>query len=165
MSLKRSRNQAFIALLFIVVFVAFNSTTKGYSSASATAYALATVVKPLEVAPRRNLSFGFATPGEGALTISPQDSGRSAEFIVTGEPGMSYSISVPFDGEVSLTTPAGSSQDEQIPIIQFRSNTASGTIGTNGTDVVYIGATRAALRPSQTIGEYVGIFTITLTYQ
>lgn len=135
------------------------------SSASATATMTMLVVQPIQITRERNLNFGVATPGAPAFTVSAQDPLHSAEFVVRGEAGYAYSVTLPSDNEVILSSALGNSGDQDISVFQFTSNVTTGTLSQNGQQTVRVGATREALESSQTEGFYSGIFTVTVTYQ
>ncbi len=113
-----------------------------------------------------DLLFGEDATGAIAKTINPaSDTGR-AQFTVTGQPSTAYQITLPTDGTISMITGAGATADTQIPVTTFTSSpTSPATLPVGGTQTVYVGGTRAAVRATQTAGSYTASFQITVTYQ
>jgi adhesin HecA-like repeat protein len=119
------------------------------------------------------LSFGRFVAGNGTLTISPlgariatggvvalqTDPGQAAQFLVTGDPDTTYSISVPADGTVSLTHNSAS-----LPVNVFTTSPAfTGSLSATGSQVLRVGA-RLDVTAGLVHGAYVGSFPIIVEY-
>jgi hypothetical protein len=150
-------------------------------SATATAGASATIILPIAITKTADLVFGKLAVGNtgGTVTISPtntvtiggaghtitqptSDSGNpaAAGFTVTGEPAMTYSITLPADGAITLTDSVTSST---MAVNGFTSGLgATGTL-TAGTQNLKVGAT-LTVGNSQASGTYTGSFSVTVAY-
>ncbi|GEJ57363.1 DUF4402 domain-containing protein [Anaeromyxobacter diazotrophicus] len=127
----------------------------------------------IAVAPGQGLSFGaFAAGSGGAVTVSPTGSraatggvvllsarpGAAATFTVTGDPGLSFGLTLPADGAVALTSGA-----HAMALSGFTYLPATLSLGA-GSQVVSIGAT-LAVGAQQAPGSYAGTFDVTVNYQ
>lgn len=138
-------------------------TTGGKSSKPSTAAAI-DILATITVTKVSDLAFGEAATGAVALTINPaSDSGR-AQYTVTGTASTAYTITLP--DSATMITGAGATADTQIAVSSFTSSPASpDTLPGGGSRTLYVGATRAAIRDTQTTGSYTTSFQITVTYQ
>jgi len=162
------RNFRFFTVAIATLLIATHaqvSIALADSSASASAEALCTVMPRVQITRQQNLTFGISAPGDTARTISPHDSARAAGFRVRGEPGHAYSVTLPPEGKIFLTKGDTPTLDEAIAVSKFTTNSSNPTFDKDGSHTLYVGATREALRPSQSPGEYLGTFTVTVTYQ
>jgi hypothetical protein len=129
----------------------------------------------IAISPTQELAFGSVVAGSGgAVTISVDPLGRStsggvtvvpsgtwtaASFRITGDALRTYSISLPADGVVQLTSGSNS-----MAVNKFTSNPAtSGDLGLGGAQTVSVGAT-LNVGINQPIGAYSGNFTVTVNY-
>lgn len=129
--------------------------------------------------PTQDLSFGaFAAGMGGTVTVSPQSvrtatedvtlmtggqfsQGSPAIFDVSGSANATYQITLPTDGEVTLTGSQGSS----MTISSFTSSPAGdGQLNSLGTQTLYVGAT-VGVGSNQAPGTYSGSFTVTVVFQ
>ncbi|MGH1467553.1 MAG: DUF4402 domain-containing protein [Bdellovibrionales bacterium] len=138
-------------------------------AASDTAQALQVVQAAIGIAQVSDLDFGTAVQGDVAKTVAPgaAENAENASFAVTGEPGLAYTITLPSNGVVVMTTGAGIAANEQIAVDSFVSNPAAGANGLldgAGTQSLYVGATRAALLATQVTGSYSDTFTVDVVY-
>jgi hypothetical protein len=131
-------------------------------------------VATLEASSTQALSFGkFAAGAGGTLTISPAG-GRSAtggvvlvsggssaaQFAVTGEPNLTYAISLPANGTVVLVNGGG----QQMAVNGFASTPTSGQLSpVGGTQTISVGAT-LSVGANQPTGSYSGSFNVSLDY-
>ena len=154
-------------------------------AADGTGTANATVVRPIAIGNSSpHLRFGsFSTSGAGQTVAIATDGQRTltgvlgvsnsqnafgaASFSVTGEAGLTYSITLPTS--VNITT-GGGSGPETMAVSSFVSNpsgtgTLSGTAGSNsaGAQTLLVGATLTTVA-SQATGTYTGNFTVTVQY-
>lgn len=121
------------------------------------------------------LTFGrFAAGTGGNVTISPggvrtasggvallsSASGSPARITVTGEPGRVYSIDLPADGTVVLTSGSGAT----MPVRSFSSTpNGAGQLSPGGSQTVSVGAT-LGVAAGQGVGSYSGSFQVLLNY-
>jgi spore coat protein U-like protein len=173
MKLNRTIFGLFVALLAVgSVSCAFLSVQATASSgATATANATATVIASLQLSKQQDLSFGECAAGDPAKTVQPdgtltpnQGGGQPASFAVTGQPNHTYTIALPADGTVVMTTGAGGA-NQTIAVNGFVSSpSATGAFDGTGASTLKVGAARAALSGSQQAGLYSGTFTVTVAY-
>lgn len=146
-------------------------------AASATGTATATVVTPIAISATANLRFGsFTTSAAGqTVTINAATDARSnsgtilltsttgaATFAVTGEGALTYAITLPSDGTVSITT-GGQTAPETMAVSTFTSNPSlTGTL-TAGAQTLKVGATITTVA-SQVAGAYTGTFNVSVDY-
>jgi hypothetical protein len=84
----------------------------------------------------------------------------AAAFAVTGEAGMTYAITLPADGAVSITDGAS----HTMVVNGFVSNPGTtGTLSGAGTDTLKVGAT-LVVGNNQVPGTYTGSFGVTVAY-
>jgi hypothetical protein len=131
------------------------------------------------VTPTQDLSFGaFAAGAGGAVTISPQSArtatgdvtlmtggqfsqGSSASFDVSGTANATYQITLPADGQVTLT----GSQGGSMSVSSFTSSPSDeGQLSSLGTQTLYVGAT-LGVGSDQAPGTYSGSLNVTLVFQ
>lgn len=129
--------------------------------------ALASVISSIALQGVSDLQFGEGIQGDSAKIVDPgnAENGENASFRVTGEPNRSYNIVLPSDGTVEMIVGAGDTDDKKIAVDQFSSfPSGTGTLDDQGEQLIFVGATRAALRASQEAGEYSGSFDVTVNY-
>ena len=126
------------------------------------------------ITPNVGLSFGsFVANTGGSITVSPtsgrsktgslflmpQSSGTAAQFTVSGTAETTYTITLPADGAVLL-----SSSGRSMAINGFTSSPGNTiTMPLNGTQLLNIGAT-LTVGNAQAPGSYTGSFPVTLNY-
>jgi hypothetical protein len=132
---------------------------------------------PLQMNNTQPLAFGrFAAGAGGTLTINPGGLrsassgvvlvsggvGSPALFMVSGDPGTSYRITLPAQGAVSLVSPAGQS----MAVNGFASSPL--TVGqlspVSGTQTIAVGAT-LTVGANQPPGSYTGHFVVFIEYE
>lgn len=159
----------FIAAFVVGVALVGQRTVRAASSASATATATAFIVQAITIANNQGLDFGEAAQGTAAKTVATGD-GTAANFTVTGEGGHAYTVTLPSSATMLRSGGTPGNADDEIAVGTFVSSPSgaagslSGTPGTSGTQVVYVGATRALLPLSQAVGSYTTNFSITVAY-
>lgn len=119
------------------------------------------------------LGFGSFAAGNGSVSISPTGvrtstgevvalsahPGQPAQFVVTGDPSMTYAITLPADGTVAL-----SNGTTNMPVNGFVSDPAgSGVLSGSGSQVLSVGAT-LGVSAGQPPGSYSGSFNVTVNY-
>jgi len=145
-------------------------------AADATASASATIVTPIAISKTTDMSFGgvLATAGAGTVVLATNNdrtavgvtlvdaaTGTAAEFLVQGQPGYTYAITLP--ASTSLTgTGAAMTVDE------FTSNPGTtGTLAASGDNAgkqdLLVGAT-LNVGETQAAGTYTGTFSVTVAY-
>jgi hypothetical protein len=100
-------------------------------------------------------------PARGATgNVFPLRSGTwsAASFSVSGDPNASYSITLPANGVVFLTSGPNS-----MAVNSFNSHPATGQLASGGTQTLSIGAT-LSVGANQANGSYSGNFTVTVEY-
>lgn len=131
------------------------------------------------ITPTEDLSFGaFAAGAGGTVTVSPQGArsatgdvtlmtggqfsqGSAASFDVSGSPNATYQITLPADGQVTLT----GSQGGSMSVSTFTSSpSGQGQLSSLGTETLNVGA-KLGVGSNQTPGRYSGSFNVTIIYQ
>jgi len=127
------------------------------------------------ILPTQALSFGSFAPGTGSGTVTvsptgvrsagggvslvPSGSGQAASFLVTGNADAGYAITLPGNGEVSLT-----SGPHSMAVTTFTSSPSpAGQLGGGGSQTLTVGAT-LSVGPNQAGGSYSGSFIVTVVY-
>lgn len=95
----------------------------------------------------------------GAVTLVPSDAGTSAQFTVTGDESVSYSIALPLDGESVLSDGASHS----MALRAFASDPSGIGLLVGGSQTLSVGAT-LDVGANQAHGAYSGTFTVTVNY-
>lgn len=131
---------------------------------------------PLDIVYAQPLAFGsFVASSGGTITLSPSGgrtksggvvlagpagSYSAARFDISGPAGSSYSISLPADGTVQL-----SSGTQSMTLNAFTNDPGgTGTLPTSGKQALRVGA-RLDVGSNQSPGQYQGSFTVTVNYQ
>ena len=122
---------------------------------------------PISAAQVSNLNLGTLTPGDSSATIPPgtSENAQNGSILVTGDPNVVYTIVLPASS-VNLVTGGGTAR-ETITLSNFLSFPpagANGLLDSTGKQLLFIGATRAALNANQAPGAYTGSYAITVTY-
>lgn len=105
------------------------------------------------------LSPAGARTASGSIQLAPSGAWACAQFMVSGDPNLTYSISLPVDGSVTLHSGANS-----MALNGFTSNPAgTGRLGGGGAQTLMVGATLSVAH-SQAIGSYSGTFGVTVNY-
>lgn len=95
----------------------------------------------------------------GGVMLVPSGTGAAAQFAVSGDPNLTYSISLPTDGVAALTSGTNS-----MAVNTFTSSPSlTGTLSAGGTDTVSVGAT-LSVGSNQATGNYSGSFNVTVDY-
>jgi hypothetical protein len=127
------------------------------------------------ISPTQELAFGSMVAGSGGtvtvavnplgrsttggVTVLPSGTWTAASFSVTGDALTTYSITLPANGVVQLTSGSNS-----MAVNNFTSNPAtSGDLGVTGAQTVNVGAT-LNVGTNQPTGAYSGTFTVTVNY-
>lgn len=105
------------------------------------------------------LSPGGARSATGAVELIASGPGTPAQYVVSGDPNLTYAISLPADGTVALTSGANT-----MPVNSFTSSPGlTGTLGGGGTQALAVGAT-LSVGSAQAGGTYSGSFDVTVIY-
>jgi hypothetical protein len=176
--MKRYRNPVVFALGTLAALLAIPTVAlaqQNTATASATP-AGATIVAAITISHTAHLDFGQIVPGVGAGTVlqtpaaSPtrtatgctlgNTTGMSpGTFAVGGEPNATYAISLPGDGDVTLTG-AG----DPMSITDWSSSpSGTGVLSGGGAQTLYVGGT-LHVGAAQAAGVYTGTFDVTVTY-
>ncbi|OFZ18935.1 MAG: hypothetical protein A2X94_13370 [Bdellovibrionales bacterium GWB1_55_8] len=154
------------AVPFLMLAFASSHMPAAYS-ASSVATCTQTVTPAISIQNISGLDFGSASAGTQALLIDSgtEEDARNASFIVSGEPRRSYSITLPEDGVVEMTLSEAKGPQSQIGVNGFRSYpSGAGIIGSEGNQLLLVGASRDPLDKDQLPGFYSGSFTVTVVY-
>lgn len=132
-------------------------------------------VTAITVANTQPLSFGrFAAGMGGSITMSPSGSrsasggvvlissavGSAAQFTVSGDPNLIYSITLPPNGAVALKSASGQS----MPLNNFTSSpSGTGQLTGQGRQTVSVGAT-LSVGAQQSAAGYTGVIDVTVDY-
>lgn len=138
----------------------------GYQAQGAvgTAKAKMKVVTALAVNQVSDLIFNDAAAGAAEETVAADttDNAQNASFAITGEPNRPVTVTLPQDGTITMVT-GGASPDESIAVNSFSSNNVT-QLDASGNAELLVGATRAALSPTQVSGDYEANFTVDVVY-
>ena len=162
-----TKQKIIIGTALICLSQVLSTSTKASSSASTTANATATVIASIGIAKVSDLAFGSAAPGDAAQTVIPDviETAANASFTVTGQASTAYTITLP--SSVTMITGAGGA-NQTILVNAFTSfptaGVGTGLIGVGGSQLLLVGATRAALGAAQVAGAYTAAFTVTVNY-
>ncbi len=135
-------------------------------AAQGTGTAKMKVVTAVSVNTVSDLVFSEASAGAAAETVDADqtETAQNASFDIAGEPNRAVIVTLPQDGIVKMATAGGGSADTEVAVNQFTSNSIS-QIDPSGTSTLFVGATRDALSPTQTAGDYEGNFIVDVVYQ
>lgn len=142
--------------------------TMQVQAASTTGNATQTVIAAIAISNVSDLAFGTAPAGDAAKVVAPgaSENAENGSFNVTGQANTAYTISLPADGTVIMTT-GGGGANETIAVDSFTSFPAAGANGLlngSGAQTLFVGATRAALGAAQVAGNYTTTYTVTVVY-
>lgn len=120
------------------------------------------VVRTLFVEAKEPLNFQNASPGAEDSSVEPGDP-NSAQFVVRGEPNTAFQIHLP--EETVMIAEQGLQDNQKIRVHSFTSYPAQhGNLSATGEQILYVGATRSALRADQAEGSYSGLYSIDIIY-
>lgn len=142
------------------------------------ALACATGAAPLAAAPvsivaTQPLSFGKFVAAAGSVSVSPSGTrvttggvilldsgpGQAAQFVVSGDASLTYAVTLPADGTVSMLQGADS-----MPVNGFVSSpAATGILSPGGSQILNVGA-RLDVSAGKPAGEYSGSFVVIVEY-
>jgi hypothetical protein len=95
----------------------------------------------------------------GGVVLVPSGAGAAAQFAVSGDANVTYAISLPADGTVSLASGTNS-----MAVNTFTSSPSpTGTLSAGGAQTLSVGAT-LSVGSNQAIGSYSGTFDVTVNY-
>lgn len=95
----------------------------------------------------------------GGVVLVPSGPGAAAQFVVSGDANLSYAISLPGNGVVSLVSGANS-----MAVNNFTSSPSpTGVLGAGGAQTLSVGAT-LSVGGNQASGSYSGTFDVTVNY-
>ncbi len=116
---------------------------------------------PITITQISDLNFGVGFLGDGTKQVNRgrSDNAENASFLVTGDPGVTFSITLP--NRIWMNHSTSSSR---IRVRRFRSRPTNGRIRNNGERLLLVGATRNAIGTGLSTGSYAGTFTVTVVY-
>lgn len=119
------------------------------------------------------LSFGKFVAGAGSVSVGPSGTriasggvimlstgpGQAAQFVVAGDANVTYAVTLPADGTVSIANGGNS-----MPVNGFVSSPAStGVLSGGGTQTLNVGA-RLDVVAGRPVGDYSGSFIVVVDY-
>lgn len=127
----------------------------------------------LGITSSQSLSFGKFAAGDGSVTVRPDGSrltsgqvitldsgpGQAASFVVTGDPDLTYAVTLPGDGTVTMSDGVNSMQVNSF----VSSPVSSGTLSGGGSQLLDVGAT-LEVGAGQPAGNYSGTFMVVVDY-
>jgi hypothetical protein len=148
--------------------LSFLFAAPGPASTPAFAPGVPALETPITIQQLNELNFGEAPQGDAARTLTPESRSpmEVGIFQVQGPGNRVFSVILP-SGPVYLQSAEPGVGASTIEIHSFRSVPPEGSstaLDPQGTRLVYIGATRAALSLQQRRGSYTGQYLITLIY-
>ena len=168
-----------ISLFLLLLVSAYVAEAQPGVSSTVTGHITAEVISTLSAVETSQLSFGKFSPGPqgGSLILNPENtisvvgsvwpgsgSHSAASFYVTGDPGVSYTVSLP----VSPVTITHVSSARTMTVEDWKSvplaEPGAGLLE-NGSQVVYVGATlRVGTLNDNPVGVYTGTYAITFEF-
>lgn len=101
-----------------------------------------------------------ARSASGGVVLVSSNTGAAAQFSVSGDPNLTYSITLPVNGSVTLSDGAGNSMS----LSNFTSSPSGmGQLSGAGTQQLSVGAT-LTVGNNQPTGAYSGSFAVTVNY-
>jgi hypothetical protein len=170
-------------VVVVLGLVAASSGAWAQSSATGTANATATVVRPITISSSVDLAFGNVVPSgtAGTLTLTAASSTvataaggvtqpgtqagtlTAAVFDVAGEGSLTYSITLPATA-ATITGPAAATMTVDTFTGSIgATGTLSGAINSAGTQSFYVGG-KLHVGANQAAGNYTGTFSVTVAY-
>ncbi|MCX6335485.1 MAG: DUF4402 domain-containing protein [Bacteroidia bacterium] len=158
-------------LTVAVVMIAYSVSASAQGSATTSGNAAARIIAPITLTVGTTLDFGtiYNTGGTVIISTAGVRSGTAAvkatpvptagTFTVAGEPTLTYAITLPADGVVTIASGVNT-----MPINSFVSNPATtSTIPGGGSETLSIGAT-LTVAAGQASGNYTGTYSVTVQY-
>jgi hypothetical protein len=148
------------------ILVTFLILMNSSFSSNVSGTGVVTIINMIKIAKTSDLLFPSSVQGSSSYTLPPgsSENANNASFTITGEPSTSYQIILPGASSIVMKT-AGGGALKEIIINSFASNPSStGTLNVSGSQMLYVGATRASLPLNQFVGNYTGTFNVTVIY-
>lgn len=123
---------------------------------------------PIAISSVSDLDFGsklVANDPAGTVAPGTAENATNGSFRVTGDANRAYTITLP--SSAIMYTTGGTQARFRINLSTFRSFPAAGANGrmnAAGEQLLFVGATRAAIRGNQVAGAYSGTYTVTVVY-
>jgi hypothetical protein len=129
---------------------------------SATGTARQVVVAAIAIANVSDLLFPQALPGAAAATVVPgaAENANNGSFNVTGQASTAYTITLP----TTINMTNGANTIAVNTFVSFPAAGANGLLSAGGSQLLLVGATRAALAANQALGTYTGTYTVDVVY-
>jgi hypothetical protein len=165
--------------LLVIAIAIFGSVTSSFaqqSTATAQANATAKIITPIAISKVNDMVFGtVAASAAGGTVVLSTAGARSAtgvglgvatgvmaaQFTVTGDNGAAYSVTLPDNATVTLTS-ANAVGETPMAVTDFTKSTA-GTL-TGGTETFTVGATLHLNAAQAQATDYTGTFNVTVNY-
>ncbi|WP_298363722.1 DUF4402 domain-containing protein [uncultured Lutibacter sp.] len=167
-------------LVAIFMIAIFSNNLMAQTTASATNNAKCTIIAPIAITAGVDLEFGDIIKGAGDVIVATDGSRTipaamksgaqlgtiaAATFSVAGEASYTYAITLPADGDVTITEGT-----DPMNVNTFTVSTATdgdadldGTLNGSGADTISVGAT-LTVAADQATGDYTGTFSVTVAY-
>lgn len=144
----------------IVAAVAFPANHAVGVTANGTARQV--VIAAIAIANVSDLVFPQASPGAAAATVAPgtAENANNGSFNVSGQANTAYTITLP----TTINMTNGANTIAVNTFVSFPAAGANGLLGAGGTQLLLVGATRAALAAGQALGTYTGTYTVNVVY-
>lgn len=154
------KNVLFGATIASMIFIGYQA-----QAVQGIAKAKMKVITAVAVTQVSDLLFDDATAGSAEEVVASDsvETAKNASFKITGEANRPLTVTLPTNGNVTMVTGAAS-PDESIAVNSFTSNTVV-SLDAAGQADLFVGATRAALSPTQVSGDYLADFTVEVAYQ
>lgn len=120
---------------------------------------------PIKISAVSDIDFGTGVPGDPSKTIlsGTSENATNGSFKVTGDANRAFSIVLP-TAAIDMKFKQGPKTD-LISVSGFQSfPSGSSALDSTGARNIFIGATRAALKPNQMAGAYSGTYSVTVVY-
>ena len=129
---------------------------------SGTGTARQVVVAAIAIANVSDLLFPQASPGAAAATVVPgaAENANNGSFNVTGQASTAYTITLP----TTINMTNGTNTIAVNTFVSFPAAGANGLLNAAGSQLLLVGATRAALAANQALGTYSGTYTVDVVY-
>jgi hypothetical protein len=148
------------------ILVLFLMLINNSFSANVNGTGVVTITNMIKIANTSDLLFPNSVQGSSSYTLPPgsSENANNASFTITGEPSTSYQVILPGASSIIMKT-AGGGALKEIIINSFASTpSVTGTLNASGTQMLYVGATRASLPLNQFVGNYTATFNVTVIY-
>jgi hypothetical protein len=120
------------------------------------------VIAAIAISNVSDLVFPQASPGAAAATVVPgtAENASNGSFNVTGQANTAYTITLP----TTINMTNGANTIAVNTFVSFPAAGANGLLSSTGSQLLLVGATRAALAANQALGTYTGTYSVDVVY-